>query len=402
MRDKQIARILIEMRKLEGRFVRTLLFYALRCLRLNPRKLVFCVFAGNGYGDNPKYIAEEIMHRNLDYELVWLLRRENMGKHNLPPQVRPVRIDSLRAIYDLATAGVWVDNHFKPAYVKKRKRQYYIQTAHGLPCLKRLEFEDFEELCKHEATKIDVFVSNSVWTSSVILKDFWYNGKILESGNPRNDILCRTGTSPSCKVRTEYNIMPDQKIVLYAPTWRPPYDLKNYVFDVDMCLESLRQRFSGDWVLMVRHHPAVHDRSIGISRIEHTVDASEYDDVQELLAVVDVVVTDYSSLMFDFAIRRLPVFLYTPDIDAFRKERGFYFSESELPFSFARNNVQLAYTIMDFDERSYGEQLSHFFGSIGACDCGNASQIVVNLIEAHSVQQMGNGFSDSVTPLPKV
>lgn len=399
----QIVRILIELRKLEGRLLRIFLYYALRFQRINPRKVVLDVFNGNGYGDNPKYIAEEILRQNLDYELIWLLRKENMGNHNLPKQIRPVRIDSLRAIYELVTAGVWVDNHLKPGYVKKRKGQFYIQTSHGLPCLKRLEFEDYAELCKVEAKKIDVYLSNSSWTSSVIEKDLLFNGEILECGAPRSDILLASDASVNDRVRAAYQLMPEQKIVLYAPTWRPHYDLSKYTFDVDMCLEALAQRFAGDWVFMVRHHPAVHDRSLGISGNSRIVDASQYEDMQELLAVVDVVVTDYSSLMFDFAIRRLPVFLYTPDIVAYRNERGFYFEDNDLPFSFSISNVQLANDIKEFDENSYVEQIDGFFDSIGTYDHGAASQAVVSRIVAHSVR--GRTTSNSyhpVTPLPKV
>lgn len=387
MGRQQIVRSVIGIRKLYGRLLRIFIFYALRCLSLHPTKVVFCVFNGNGYGDNPKYIAEEILRQRLDYNLVWLLRKDILsGDYSLPSGIRPVRIDSIRAIYELATAQVWVDNHLKPQYIRKRKGQFYIQTSHGLPCLKRLEFEDYIELCKIEAKKIDLYLSNSLWSSSVIRKDLWYKGDILESGNPRNDVFFNTDFGLYDKVRKQFNIGAAQKVILYAPTWRPHYDLDNYTFNIDMCLEALRQRFGGDWVLMIRHHPAVRDRSIGISGSEHIVDASLYDDMQELLAVVDVVVTDYSSLMFDFAIRRLPVFLFTPDIDAYRTERGLYFDEDELPFSLARNNVQLANIITEFDEYSYIEQVNNFFDSIESRDGGNASKTVVNRMKTISKQ----------------
>lgn len=366
----------------------SLLYYMFRVYPINNRKIVFCSYFGNGYGDNPKYIAEEIINQKLNIDMVWLLRKELFLSHNLPPSIRPVKKNSLRGIYEMVTAKVWIDNSRKPYFVKKRKGQYYIQTWHGAPALKKIEKDVEDKLdkiyvknAKEDSDKVDLFLSNCKHFSNLIKKSFWYNGEILECGLPRNDIIFKRNKIINEKVRKYFNISKDKKIVLYAPTFRKNSNIDVYNLDINMCLNSLTNRFKGEWVFLVRLHPNVQYKTFDILNKKNVFNASLYDDLQEILSVVDVLITDYSSLMFDFALTGLPVFLYAPDIEDYKNDRNFYFCFEELPFSLAENNYDLSNAINNFNEVKYKEDLKSFFNYIGSFENGNASKIVVDKIK---------------------
>jgi CDP-glycerol glycerophosphotransferase len=117
-------------RKLFSKYYFEVLFWQIcSLLKINKKKIVLCNFYGKGYGDNPKYIAQEIISQDLNYDLVWLLD-DNFKESIFPKEIRVVRYGSFKAIYEMATAKLWIDDCRKVYYTKKRKNQYYIQTWH--------------------------------------------------------------------------------------------------------------------------------------------------------------------------------------------------------------------------------------------------------------------------------
>lgn len=213
-------------------------------------KVVFCNHYGNGYGDNPKYIAEEMIRRGLDYDFVWMLKSELMDHNHLPRQIRPVRIGSLKSIYEMVTAAVWIDDVRQPSYIKKRRGQHYIQTFHGGPSLKRVE-KDVEDKLSSEyvknaisdSKKANLFLSNGSWFTNLVRNSFWYSGEILESGFPRNDIFSLRDSDVNRRVRAYFGISETNRIVLYAPTFRKDHSVDVYDLDIDKCLAALSEHF---------------------------------------------------------------------------------------------------------------------------------------------------------------
>lgn len=356
-------------------------------LPISPKKIVFSSYCGRGYGDNPKYISEEIIKMGMDYQMIWMINDEKEAE-SLPIGIVPCKLGSLKWIYHLTTARIWVDNCRKPFYYKKRG-QYYIQTWHGF-ALKRIEMdvkdsleEIYVELAKKDSKHTDIIISDSKFMTSIYEKSFWYDGKIVEWGSPRNDIFALQGGSEESKkaVCAFYDIPRDCNIVLYAPTFRVDGSLKPYQIDLEKVKATCENKFGGRFIVLVRLHPNIAKKSteLRFDWNQH-IDASKYPDMQVLLSATDVVISDYSSLMFDFALSGKPCFQFATDIEAYKKDRNFYFQLDRLPFSVSQTNDELMEAIQLFDEVKYKQNVDRFFENVGMYKIGDASKKCAALI----------------------
>ena len=248
------------------------LFYLFRIFRIKKNKIVFVSYLGKGYGDNGKYIAEELLSRKKDLDIVWLCRDMNS---EFPDGIRKVKYNSLRSVYELATARVWVDNKRKPIYVRKRAGQYYIMTWHADSVLKKVEKDAetklpsyYVEAAKNDSKMADLFLSSCAWETRLYRNAFWYKGEIMEEGYPRQDILFNYDENTVNKIKAEIGISSNTKIVMYAPTFRKNMtskDLDIYSIDWKKMLSEFEHRFGGKWVGMIRLHPNVAKLSGDIS-----------------------------------------------------------------------------------------------------------------------------------------
>lgn len=361
------------------------LFHIFRIKSINKKKIVFSNFLGKGYGDNPKYIAQEILRQELDYTLVWLANDTScMG---FPNSIKLVKAESIRAIYEMVTAKIWIDNVRKLRYVNKRKKQFYIQTWHGSIPLKKVEKDVEENLssgyvdsAKHDSKIADVFLSNGKFCTEIYRKSFWYNGRILEIGSPRCDVFFRENYDADVKVRNFYNIKSDAKVAIYAPTFRADGNLEIYNIDFNNLIEVLEKKFGGEWIVLIRLHPNISNKADLITYGERLINATNYNDMYELLSISDILITDYSSTMFEFSLNYKPVFLYCSDIADYRKDRNLYFDLEKLPYKIAEDNGQLIKSIQEFDEEEYRNKVHLFYKELGIKESGNASVEVVKLI----------------------
>ncbi len=354
-------------------------------LPLQKKKIVFCSFDGKGFGDNGKYIALEILRQKLDVDLVWLIHPHLMDKARFPSGVRPAPYWTLQGLYEMATAKVWLDNARKVFYPVKRKDQYYIQTWHGGLGMKRSEKEvihaldpTYVQVAIQDSKMADLFISNSDYQTKKYRNAYWYDGEIMESGLPRNDIFFQDAAPYRRHVRAAYGIPADNPIVLYAPTFRAQHGLDVYNLDYDQVKNALAHRFGGEWTMMVRLHP---NMSYLADQVEgQVVNATRYDDMMELLAACDVLITDYSSSAFDFALTRRPCFLYLPDVAAYQADRDLSFPLHVLPFPQGETGVALADAIRVFDQGAYVAALDGFYAAQGLKDDGHGSERVVERI----------------------
>lgn len=369
--------------KVARRFMRILCWF----LPIQSNKIVFSSFCGRGYGDNPKYIFEALVKMGVDYQMIWMINDEKEIE-SLPEGMIPCKVGSLQWIYHLTTAKVWVDNCRNPFYYKK-KGQYYIQTWHGF-ALKRIEMDVqdnlekvYVDLAKKDSKRTDIIISDSKFMTNIYEKSFWYDGKIVEWGAPRNDIFIQqSGLEESKKeICAFYNMPKNYKIVLYAPTFRADGSLEPYQIDLERVKASCENRFGGEFIVLVRLHPNIAKKSteLAFDWNKH-LDASGYPDMQVLLAASDVVISDYSSLMFDFALSGKPCFQFATDIEAYKNDRNFYFQLDSLPFSVSENNDELVKEIQSFDEEKYQQKLNRFFETVGMNQTGGASKKCAELI----------------------
>lgn len=348
-------------------------------------KIVFCNFNGKGYGCNPKYIAEEIIHRNLNYDLVWLVSDDD---YFVPKEIRKVKFFSSEACMELSTAKIIINNVKGELNFKKRKDQFYIQTWHAGFSVKKLEKEARKSLplsyikeSKDESKITDMIVSNSKLQSEDYKNNFWCKAEIFECGLPRNDIYTNCNNEKYIlSIKEKLSIPQHYKLLLFAPTFRGGENsYESYDFDPNVILKFLETTRNGKWMILSRFHPNVHiENSLNTNNIR---DVSYYSDTQDLLLISDILVTDYSSVMFEFTQMRKEVYLYIPDFDEYKKIRGFKKAFYELELPRCKTFEELKESIKSFDEKKYAiisEQLRKKYSEF---DRGNAASLIVDRIE---------------------
>lgn len=354
-------------------------------LPLKQNKIVISSFYGKGYSGNPKAITEELLSRKQNLDIVWLVK--SGMEATLPQQVRAVRYDSVRRIYELATAKCWVDDCRKGA-PRKRKGQFYLQTWHGL-ALKRIEKDaasgldtEYENYAIRDSKQTDVIISNCAHMTRVYQTGFWYDGEVKEFGSPRNDVLFRDTAALRKKVCAAFGLPEDRKLVLYGPTFRADHSVSAYCLDARLLQKSLSERFGGEWSLLVRLHPAVEKLSGQVFDYDgqSVCNATPYPDISELLAAADCVITDYSSLMFDYALLHRPCFQFATDLQAYLLDRNFYFPLTELPFPRAQSNDELSECIRSYSAETQSALWEKFNRDFGLTENGNASKRCADLL----------------------
>ncbi len=363
----------------------SIFFYVFRIFPIKKNKIVFVNFSGKGYGDNPKYIAEEILKDKKEYQLVWLTK--NFSDASFPKEIKRIKMFSIKSFYELATAKIWINNSRFDQFVVKRKKQFYIQTWHGGLALKRIEYdaedklsEYYRKVMKKDNRNINLMLSNSDFCTNMYKKGFKYHGRILEVGSPRNDILVNKQEELKSKIIDFYNIK-EEKILLYAPTFRKSYDKNPYDIDFIKLKQKLEENTNKTWRIMIRLHPRIADATNLINGPKELINASNYSDIQELIASCDLLITDYSSTMFEAMIANKPVMLYTNDIENYKKERGTYFKLEELPFPITQNNQEIFEVLKNSNLEKIKEQYNIFKEKVGLKETGQASKRVVTIIE---------------------
>jgi len=352
--------------------------------KIQPDKIVFSNFNGGGYGDNPKFIAQEIIDSNLPWKLIWVSGEET---NVFPNEITPVKPNTLSFVYHMATAGFWIDNTRKLYYFKKRPNQYYIQTWHGGPGLKKVEMDcesalskEYKDFAKIDSKHIDLFLSCCKWCSDLYHSSFWYQGPLLEKGIPKNDLYFKDSAPVRQKVLDYYNLDSSKKLIMYAPTYRDNRSTDMYNLDCEGVLNALEYRFGGSFAVLIRLHPNVADKDDIFTYTDRILNASKYKNMQELLVASDMIITDYSGCAFDYPILKKPGFLYAEDYEEMKRTKDYYFTLEELPFSLSLNNQELIHNIETFDYPEYLKRCEHYVKDICYYDDGNASKSVVDVI----------------------
>jgi CDP-glycerol glycerophosphotransferase len=241
-----------------------------------------------------------------------------------------------------------------PSFYRKRSGTTYLQTWHGTP-LKRIAFDipgrtfanrpEYLRDLSRDIAKWDALVSPNPLSTEVMRRAFRYDGEVLETGYPRNDLLLDPRRAEiRRRVRDELGIPEASRAVLYAPTWRD-----SHAFSLELDVARLLGELDGHFLLL-RLHQLV-DPAAGLAADPRFRDVSTYTDNRELFLAADVLVTDYSSVMFDFAVTGKPMLFYTYDLDSYRDEvRGFTFDfEREAPGPLCRDTGELIEELGELD-----------------------------------------------------
>lgn len=355
---------------------------------LKDNKIIMWGNSFRSYGCNPKYIAEYLLKKHpSEFDIVWVIDAGLPVPKSIPNGIRVVRYFSKEYLYELHTAKFVICNaRTSDSYFwHKRKNQIYIQTWHSSLRLKTIEKdaektlpEAYIQAAKGDSEKIDYIISGCSFSSGIFKNSFWYDGAVLECGTPRIDYLLRETNSKAllekAKLSTEY------KYILYAPTFRTDDDYE-YNFDFEKLVCIFESCFGGKWKVLYRLHPNLIFKIKEHKLTDACIDVCGYSDMQELIAISDFMITDYSSCMFDMMYIKKPCLLYMPDFEEYtKKERDLYFNIKDLPFLKAYTEDEMFETVKNFDRDKYQENTDSFLCTIGSFEKGTACETIAGLI----------------------
>jgi CDP-glycerol glycerophosphotransferase len=351
-----------------GRVQRKLIreyYYPLLLKRRSLRDaVVFISFGGKRATDNPLGIAAELRRRGDTREHIWAVSDWSVP---VPEGSRAV-LRSTEAYWEaLARSAYLVSNDDMPTGYQKRAGQTYLQTWHGTP-LKRIGFDagalqsvngaKYLDHLAGDIAKWDILLSPNPFSTPILRQAFRYEGEILESGYPRNDVLAASARAASdggalaATVRERIGLPAGKRAVLYAPTWRDNqfYGAGRYRFDMQLDLERAWQQLGDDYVILIRGHHQMADDTPG-GRPGFVQNVTGYPDVSELFLVSDALITDYSSMMCDFAVTGKPILVYAYDLADYRDNlRGFYLDfEAEVPGPVLTTSDEVIAALGDLD-----------------------------------------------------
>ena len=243
--------------------------------------------------------------------------------------------------------------------------------------------KSYVKWAKRDSQAADLFICGNSWMANNYGRSFWYDGEILVCGYPRRDILYKDDIGVE-ELKAKTGISLDHKVLFYAPTFRKCIakpDMSVYDLAWKDILEAACQRWGGKWIGMIRLHPNIAAHSNELHLPENVIDMSQYPDMQELLAVSDVCLSDYSSSVFEFAVTGKPAFIFATDFEDYKQDRDVYFSFDDLPFQVAQSNDELRHNILSFSDVDYKLRHTKFYNdTIGICEEGKASIKIADII----------------------
>ena len=330
-------------------------------LGVQKNTVYFSSFVGKSYNDSPRYICEELLRLRPDVEIVWQLAANASGRDRLPDGVKTVPPHSLAALRAIATARVIVDNFNRPFYMPKFVDQYYVQTWHGDRGMKKILYDMNDGLDYPDRKYMDLCIAGSDFGEKIYRTAFRYEGEVLQCGMPRNDLLLNPDAELAARVRNTLGIAQDARVLLYAPTFRNSNREQKIVANIDLIRtrEALENVTGEKWVVLARGHAS----NTGV-QAEGARDVSGYPEMAELLLISDMLITDYSSSISDFALLNRPLLLFQPDRAAFSADdRSFYFDMNSSPFPIATSMEQLIELVQDLPALAAAcPKLNEFYG----------------------------------------
>lgn len=369
--------------------------YAKDCVEKYPIEgnKIICYGFG-GYADHEKYITEALLKLSKNLRIVWIVKKFPV---DVPEGVEVVFNGNFkRYIREMETAKMWIFDVPIEINLIKRESQIYIQTKHwGSITLKKFyldtpfvsQVKDNEYFWRLNGEWMDYIISGSEFDENSCRSGFNFKGKFLRFGSPRSDAMFNQDKYKS-KIYKHFNLNADDYVLLYAPTFRfrNPREgdievVPQEFLDFEMLMNSLKIRWPFNWKILFRLHPHLRTQAKRLKKPGFVIDVTDYDDNQELAAAADIMVSDYSSFMFEPAYVLKPVFLYAPDKEDYLKnERELLIEYDSLPFPISTTNEELAAQIENFDEENYNQNVANFLKYYGVNENGHASKRAAEFI----------------------
>ncbi len=380
---------------------RRLLIYnkIFRKMPVKKNVVLFSAFFGRSYCDSCRALYEYMSKHHPEYKYVWAINDKTL----IPGGPVRVKTNSLRYYYYLATAGFYINNVRQPEWFVKRKDTILLETWHGTP-LKKLAFDledvyaakplEYKKTFYRQACEWNYLVSDNAFSSEAFSTAFRYpKEKMLEFGYPRNDILYAENASDiASELKKKMGLPLDKKIVLYAPTWRDDEaaGVGEYGFTLKLELEKLKA-LSDRYHFILRTHYLISDNlRLSDMQSEYVTDLSKYGDISELYLISDMLITDYSSVFFDYANLRRPIIFYVYDFEKYRDVlHGFYFDmETGCPGPMYKTTDEVVNALQNPEGiiEEYKEKYEEFYNKFCYLDDGKASERITEFILSDKVR----------------
>ena len=411
---KKIKAMIIDICKKNVVFRKMIRFFRLYFKKLNYLKyklkykvddktIFFEVYDGRNYTCSPKAIYEKMltMKKFKDFKFIWAFN--DPSKHDVMKDKRIVIVKTNTKDYYkyISSSKYWIVNSIMDECITKKKGQVYVQCWHGTP-LKRLRYDievngavlnTIEEIRKRndrDASKFDYFISPSKYctekfTSAFNLVALGKKDIIIEEGYPRNDSLFNRNKKDIDKIKEKLGIPKDKKVICYLPTFRDNQHTSGvgYTYNLAIDFDSLKKRFGKDYVILFKPHYFIANK-IDLSKYKNFVyNVANYDEINDIYLASDLLITDYSSVFFDYANLNRPVMFYMYDFDDYKNNlRDFYISLDELPGPIAKTQKELEDYIVNIDKSisKYKKTYDKFNDKYNYLDDGNASERVIRVI----------------------
>lgn len=378
-----------------------------RGVQTQPRTICFCTFSGRGYSDSPKAIYEYMLgeEKYQDYQFIWIFKEpQRFSRLTQNRNTRIVRWATKEYEQAMASAKYWIFNYRVSDHIWPKEDQVYVECWHGTP-LKRLGYDltaggnvmnttdEIRQKYDLDSAKFRYILSPSPYctkkfSSAWNLMEQGKQAAILEQGYPRNDALLNHTPEQVAAIKEQLNITPEQiggkKIILYAPTWRDNQhdDANGYSYKLGVDFKRLREALGEDYIILFRAHYLVASRFNFAAYEGFVWNVSDYPDINDLYLAADLLITDYSSVFFDFANLRKPMLFYMYDLRAYRDEiRGFYIGLQELPGPIVQTEEELIRAIpQQLVTHEWDKRYDAFLEKFAPFDDGQASRRVVEII----------------------
>lgn len=366
--------------------------YYYKYASVNPKRMLFDTFAGRGISDSPYAVLQEMIRQGIDkdYEIFYTSRdvehdQAFVDANNLP--VKLVDVFSLEYPRILATAKYLLSNSSFPQYFIRRPEQVFVDTWHGTP-LKSLGKQIKNGMqsmyfAQHSFIQASVLTQPNDFTRDAIMRDYnlenTYMGRVAMVGYPRNAIFLQERDE---SIRAIHDLDGHTNYA-YMPTWRGTSSLdvnvEEYAEEIGSILQTIDKKLDDSQRLYVNLHSMVAS-SITLDSYEHILPFPSEVGTYDFLVQMDALITDYSSVMIDYALTRRPVILFAYDMEEYLADRGMYITLEELPFPIVKTTDELCSMLKDIDSLKMGEEYDQFAERFLKYDSADNAKIVLDIL----------------------
>ncbi len=362
-------------------------------VRTNDKTIMFMAFHGRSYSDNPKAIYEYMKKSYPDYKYIWVLNNGYVLNE------KSVRYGSFKFFYYLSKSKYWIFNCKTYPYMSKKKNQIYIQTWHGTP-LKRLAHDimlssdkkfyrsgmtvkDMRASYDDDVRKYNFMISPNSFCTEIFQSAFHIQAeRLIETGYPRNDFLTNITMSEKQKIKERLQLPLNKKIILYAPTWRDnSFKASGYTFELKADFYRWKEVLGQNYIVLFKPHYLITNTFANDDRLKdflYFINAKE--DINDLYVIADQLITDYSSVFFDYAILNRPIHFYMYDLEEYKNElRGFYLDiYNDLPGDVYEKEITLLEAVKN--QKCDLERLHNFNKRFNYAQNGNCAKKVCDIV----------------------